>query len=359
MATPGPLGRSHQSRRGKTGPRKQPNGGNGGRGAPASRTSATRVLAQGTGAVTRSAFPLVKAKAYTRAQLIRHGFNALSPIHLALPRPVGPYMVVRLTKVINSSAKVILFGSVATSEGTNNAEPTWSSTIAIEDVDPTLAMNATNNAYQHCMDVSNFGIAMTWVPSAITVQIMNPNPISTTSGIVYGGRCKTQLPLANTTRTWNTFADQLIQFQAPRLMSAGKLALRGVAANCLPLDMSDLADFRPYQPSTDGAFTWDGGAASVADSNQFAGFSPLFVVNGGAPDLTLDYLVTAEYRLRFDPGTIACAGHAYHTPGPSGIWEDAIRAGSQTASAFEDIADRVANVGEAAASVLGVAALLA
>lgn len=324
------------------------------------RSRATRVLAQGVGAVTAAPLPKVQTSSASSAQLVRHGFNALSPVHLALPRPVGPYMVVRLTKLFTSSAKLIIFGTTAAGTASDTNEPCWSNCIAVEDVNPGLPINNPNNAHAIVMNTSNFTKSETWVPAAYTLQILNGESLQATTGIVCGGRVGTQLVLANAFRTWDQLADELVQFQKPRLMSAAKLSLRGVQCNAMPLDMSDLADFRPHQACFAGNFTWDGSDATSNSNLQFQGFQPIFVRNDKAPNLDLTFLVTVEYRLRFDPGNLACAGHSQHKPAPISIWEKAVNCASSMGHGMVDITEEVAEMGVAAgAARVAAAAVLA
>jgi hypothetical protein len=274
-----------------------------------------------------------------------NGFNALSPLHLALPRAVGPYSVVRTTRRFKTDDKVILFGSFATDADANGNTPAWLNVCAISSAVPAAAINGANASYVWTYDTSSFGVAMTWVPAAITVQIMNPGALQTTSGMVYGGRVHTQLPLANDARTWDSLSDSLIQYQTPRLMSAGKLALKGVKCSALPFDMSDLTDFRAFQATSTGAITWDGDTSvALAHGAQPSGFAPIFVVNTG-DSLELEYLVTCEWRLRFDPNTPACSAHTFHPPAPLSVWNDAVAAAMRGGHGMEDIADAVADTG--------------
>jgi hypothetical protein len=252
---------------------------------------------------------------------------------------------VRTTKRFNTDAKVLLFGSFGVDGDVNGNTPAWLNMCAIGSNTSAGTVSAANNAQFWTYDTSSFGIAMTWVPAAITVQIMNPGALQTTAGMVYGGRVHTQLPLAASTRTWDALADSLIQYQAPRLMSAGKLALKGVRCNALPLDMSDLSDFRAFQGSTEGNFTWDGDTSTaISHGAQPAGFVPIFIVNSGT-SLDLEYLVTCEWRLRFDPNTPACSAHSFHPPAPLTVWNDAVAAAMRGGHGMEDIADAIADTG--------------
>jgi hypothetical protein len=316
-------------------------------------------MSQGVGCTTRAPFPKTKPATSSLAMLAKYGFDALSPIHLPLPRAVGPYSVIRVTKRFLTSDKVLIFGTTTTADGLANAEPVWATGICVSSVDSTLAMNAAANCNMHSYSEGSMGVGLTLTPAAFTVQVMNPNALQTTAGIVYAGRIASQLPLANTTRTWDAFADTLIAYHNPRLMSAGKLALRGVRANAIPFDMSDLSDFRPYEPFPNSAFTWNGVSTTgtiLTGGTQFQGFGPLYVVNTGT-SLELEYLVTIEFRARFDPGNFASSAHSLHPPAPPAVWDRAISAAHSAGVAFEDIAEKIADAGIDVAAGAAVVAL--
>ncbi|APG78121.1 hypothetical protein [Beihai weivirus-like virus 12] len=276
------------------------------------------------------------------ATMIKYGLNALHPCHLALPRAVGGYSVVRTTDIINSNAATMFFGTFK-GPGNQFTETTWLSTIAIRGVAPDTAINGTGNAFLYNSSAlqapSLSGTRM--VPAAMTVQIMNGQSLQNADGIAYIGKSKTVLDLMGDTRTWRTVFEDLVSYSAPRLCSGGKLALRGVQVDAVPNNLSVLSDFVPRRIPTEGARTWDEDQAAL----DFEGFAPIFVYN---PDnIDLKFLVTIEWRMRFDPLNPAYAGHVTHTPAAESTWSKVLAHAESLGHGVMDIADVVADVGAA------------
>jgi hypothetical protein len=189
-------------------------------------------------------------------------------------------------------------------------------------------------------------------PAAITVQVMNPNALQTTSGICYLGRSTAQYELAGTTRTWDNLGNEFVQFMAPRLCSAGKLALRGVTIDSYPLDMSEVSDFRGIRPfSALGTLpTWN------SESIRPAAFAPIVCYNPN--NVELQYLVTMEWRVRFDPSNPAAGSHSYHGTAPDSTWDSVTRRAASLGHGAMDIAEKVAEVGTAGIGALEAGAIM-
>jgi hypothetical protein len=168
---------------------------------------------------------------------------------------------------------------------------------------------------------------------------MNPNPIGSTAGIVYAGTMNTQVPLANESRTWTALADQFVEFQNPRILSAGKLALRGVQASGYPLNMSAVSDFSPLTQDADGVVTY---STAIPEP---VGFTPIMVYNVNS--VQLEYLVTTEFRVRFDLSNPASAGHVHHPVASDFQWDKLMKVASAMGNGVVDIAEAVANSGQA------------
>lgn len=282
---------------------------NGGRRRQQARARADRQLAQGTGRAVRMPF-LVAPRAISL-----RGWDAFDPCHLPLPRATGPYAVVRTSALIDSSAKYIQFGAFK-----RNDFDGWSNVVAIEDVVSGTAINGLNNARYHTVPAPGgtaLGATLSVVPAAISVQLMNPQALQSTSGIIAGATCHTQLDINNRIETWDDLSTEFISFFRPRLMSAGKLALRGVQVNSFPLNMSAIADFRRFEYTAgSGVFTLDG------DEIAPEGWSPIVFINQNG--VGLQYLVSVEWRVRFDIGNPAVASHAHHGVTPDGQWNNLI-----------------------------------
>lgn len=304
-------------------------------------------IKQGAGRVNTCAFPkkATKRRRTPKGVPHKHALNALHPYHLPLPRAVGAYSVIRTTDIVNSTRAAMLFGCFKGPRA-EFTETTWLDVVAVRNgaLGASQPINGAGNAHffrsSALTSTSLTGARM--VPAAYTLQVMNGQPLQTTNGIVYIGRSKTVLDLMGDTRTWETVMEELVSYSAPRLCSAGKLALRGVQVNAIPNNMSVLSDFVPRGIANDGDQTWTQ-ATYPAD---FEGLGPIFVYN---PDgVALKYLITIEWRMRFDPLNPAYAGHTTHMPASESTWARAIADAESAGNGVLDIADVAADVGMAA-----------
>jgi hypothetical protein len=256
--------------------------------------------------------------------------------------------VIRTTDVIDGASAFTLFGCF---KGPLHqfTETTWLGLVGVSAVNPGLQINAANNAFFHASsslnEASLDGAKM--APAAMTVQVMNPGALQTTTGIAYIGRAKTVLDLMGDARSWTSIANELVAYSAPRLCSAGKLALRGVQVNAVPNNMSVLSDFVPRGTSIGGPQSWN----EATFATDLEGLAPIFVYNPN--NIPLQFLVTVEWRMRFDPLNPAYAGHTLHQPASEGTWARVIGEAESLGHGVEDIADVV----EAGAAAFGAAAL--
>jgi hypothetical protein len=213
----------------------------------------------------------------------------------------------------------------------------WDSTIAIYDADATLPINAPLNAFMVNLPLSGLGTSATVVPSAFTMQLMNPEALQTTSGSIYLGTLPVQTFLGGRTDSWATAFDQFIEFQNPRMCSAGKLALRGVQVSSYPMNMSQVSNFTEYVSENDQGFTYGAGFKEVT------GWSPIFVRNPMSVDL--EFLVTVELRVRFDFSHPASSSHRHYPIASDTVWDRLMSAATALGNGVIDISDTVANVG--------------
>lgn len=264
-------------------------------------------------------------------------FDAFHMAHLPLPRPTGPYTIIRTTQLVTSDAPLMIFGPVF--EGSSGR---WTNILGYGCLDLGKTWGTANNAYRYAFENMNNASwkAAQICPAAYSVQLMNPGALQSTSGIVYGGRVRTAWRLTeHTADGGNTSAQQLISYNMPRLMAAAKLAFRGVQVDAVPFNMSRLADFTLQQEFNPGT------QAIAADGADFSGFNPQFYYN---PDkLALQYLVCCEWRVRFDPSNPAQASHVQHTHAAESIWMQALHAAEALGNGVVDIADKVAQTGNA------------
>lgn len=308
---------------------------------PPSKADAPVFLAQGVGTLPKKAFGGDKASTTLAV------WDAKMPAHLPLPRAVGPYLPVRATRLLTTGAVANIFGSFKRpfSHGADGAGD-WTDICGVSSVDHASAINANGNATFHAMplDAISFGTSgLTLVPSAITVQIMNGQPLQDTTGIVYAGVMNTQAKIAGRTESWDAYMGRFVEFQAPRVMAAGKLALRGVQISSYPLSMSQCSEFTSLEQVGNETTTY------VNPKPESTGWAPIMVLNPNA--IPLSYLITVEYRVRFDLGNAASAAHKHHHIASDAAWDGLMRKAASLGHGVLDIADVISRAG----SMLGKA----
>lgn len=251
----------------------------------------------------------------------------------------------RTTTRISTAKKFVTVACTLSDVGT------WQAVCAFSEggVGFTTAINGTNNTE---VFGSTFpGLAsvpgsssLTVVPSALSVQVLNGNALQGTSGIMAAGVVKTQLGLQDRTETWEEYSDRFLSYMAPRLMSAGKLALKGVQMNSYPLNMNTLSYFAPMDPTIfSGNITWKSGS-----TNQIypEGWAPMCVLNQDGVSLT--YLIAQEWRVRFDLSNPAASAHRHHGVTSDGLWDKLVSMASSLGHGVQDLPEMIANVGSAA-----------
>jgi len=326
------------------------------------RNQAQDVLAFKTGAITTNAFPKCGPcnSMQPRRKNKRKGkrgysllcWDATHPLHLGLPRAVGPYLPIRVTRRFKTSAEVVQLGTFMQERTELVTDPgrVWTNVIAVEDVDPTLSIGAPNNANFITIPLPSLGFGAVGCPGAFTVQLMNPNPLQTTSGVLYTGVMNVQGIQGGEPVTWRSHADNFVNFQSPRLLAAPRVALRGVQMNSFPLNMNAVSDFTHVALSNDFTGTYD------ASQPYSMGWAPMTVYN--PQQVELEYLVTVEWRVRFDLGNPASAGHVHHPIASDTVWDRLMRTAVALGNGVHDIAE-VASAASRAASVVQRAAILA
>ena len=299
-----------------------------------------RAITQGVGST--GTMPFGSVRGYSLRAL-----NALDPCHMPLPRPVGPYTVVRTNTVFPTHGSKFTF--FCPEMLVENGHAKWTHVIGRSAPGSmTSAINGATNCFALNRGPNYFGPAVTLVPSAFTVQIMNPNPLQDTTGIIYIGRSTSQYKMANDSRSWQDLASQFVSFMSPRLCSAAKLALRGVKVDSYPLNMSEFSDFCPEAAivgnSPFALDTWNG-AQNPNTGGEPSAFAPIVVYNPSG--VHLHYLVTVEWRVRFDPANAASASHVHHKSTPMNVVDSVISGASSIGHGAMDIADVLSQVGSA------------
>ena len=306
----------------------------------ASRSRADLVLAPGVGRVPSRPFGSIRGEGLKC-------WDALHPSHAPLPRAIGPYAVVRTTRIFSNNHRHNVFGTAVDLNGS------WSNTVCWSSVNGANAINGAANTYRTGENLpgSNVGDNSTFtvVPSAFSVQVMNQNPLQTTAGLVYAAVCPTQLSLIDNTRTWDTFESQFVAYMKPRLMSMPKLAIKGVQMNSYPLNMAAISNFEAMANHGDHAMTWESTTGDAGNAQYLTGWAPIVVVNTGSNSLT--FAVTVEYRVRFDISNPAVASHVSHPCTPDKVWDNMTRSAAALGNGVMEIAEGVANMGHAGAVV--------
>lgn len=303
----------------------------------AADSSMLRGIKQGTGKSVTRAFGSTLAGVNNHCD----AFDAFHHCHAPLPRAIGSYTVVRSTQLIDTNRVLNILGPVY-----DRSAGKWSDIASVSFNSGTATIGGTGNTR-----IDKFAVLgnATWngcqsVPAAFSVQVMNPNALQTTSGIVYIGRIRTSLKLSeDLSQTVNDLANFLVSYNNPRLCSAAKLAFRGVQVDLVPYNMSELANFTPLSSPT---FTQYG-----ANSPNPYGFAPMFIYNPN--QIALQLLVCAEWRVRFDPSNPAQATHIYHPPMQESWWHQAQQSMEAMGNGVVDIAERVANTGQAVYNAMG------
>jgi hypothetical protein len=193
----------------------------------------------------------------------------------------------------------------------------------------------------------------TLCPAAVSVQILGNDSLQTANGQLAAAVCPVRMDFRGTTRTWSDIESQFISYFRPRLMSAGKIVLRGVQMDSHPLSMSDVSSFRGAKEVT--AALNPAGVVPAAWSLDAApydtcGWAPMVIYN---PDNTsLSLLITMEWRVRFDISNPAVASHSHHGVSSDVAWEKHIAAATRQLPGVLDIVEKVATTGMAVASMV-------
>lgn len=372
------------------------------------RARATSVLAQGAGQATRKAFGNAAKQSIPRG-LSLACWNAHASAHAGLPRAVGPYTVVRTTTMITSKSPLLIFGSYALQDdkiassrlvlGYNYGEKMWTNICAVGAADEVSKSDFQNGsigdnlvtsihsipvpgAHANGKFATNVGTGetpvfsqtlsnTTCVPSAISVQIMNPTAVQAAAGTAIAAVCPVRLDLGASEKSWGQVGSELMSFYKPRVLTGGKLSLRGVQMDSIPLSMTDVSDFREIYKvdplvTSPSSIHWSdqhrlqGIEGAPALSSVQKSFSCRFSPEGWAPMVyyntynaarepsdrqEMTFLVTTEWRVRFDISNPACASHTLHKPSTDNEWHQMIRKANEALPGVLDIVEKVADTG--------------
>lgn len=327
------------------------------------RSTADRVQAQGTGRAVAKAFGCGNRQTAMQSipRLPRGSWDAFSTSHAPLPRSVGAYTVVRTTRLVTTTSPMIMVGSFQSHQGSLGTErhfgrPTWSNVVMAEQAD-----NGTG-IIQDIAATKFYGIPMpvqgdatgTLCPAALSVQVMGTSALSAASGQVAAAVLPVRLDLTDSRQTWGQVQSEFISYFRPRLMSAGKLTLRGVQMDAHPLSMNDVSAFHSAavwseanEPAGSPARQWNANTGSAVNLHP-CGWSPMAIFNPAGAELSL--LITVEWRVRFELANPAVASHTHHGVSSDYSWDAHLLAATKALPGVIDIVEKVANAGMAIAS---------
>jgi len=313
-------------------------------------------IAQGAGYTSKKPFGSVVSKRCTDHDL-QCCFNAFMPHHLPLPRAVGPYTTVRITSRHSLTEQFGLFGPMHNYSWDGHPGNEWVDTVGIAfgvtGVGDEISANGNARAFSQSMGAGWNNACI--VPSAFSVQVMNPQSMQSAEGMFYIGRLGYVPSLVGDQRSVEDFKNECISYFAPRLCSGGKLVMRGIQADCVPFNMNEMADFENWRKglASGTAFSYKEGAPGDPDLPTFGAMAPIFI----AADRTistakpLELLVCQEYRVRFDPTNPAAAAHTMKPVASDHTWWRAASLGVKLGNGVVDINAKVAAAGSAVGSM--------
>ena len=211
----------------------------------------------------------------------------------------------------------------------------------------------------------------TCVPSALSVQIINPTPVQTAAGTGVAAVCPVRLDLSGSAKSWKDIGDEVLSYYRPRVLTGGKLALRGVQMDSMPLSMTDVSDFREIYGvdpvvTAPSSVRWNSGVtlqnipapALLTDAQKTFGvnlqpegwapmvyYSPYNAQRDPVDRQEMSFLVTMEWRVRFDISNPACSSHTLHKPSSDIQWHNMISNAVKVLPGVIDIVEKVANAG--------------
>jgi hypothetical protein len=252
--------------------------------------------------------------------------------------------------------------------GTNNISEMWTIPPPGASTNGVFAEEDPAGAWEFNQHYSN----TTVVPSAISVQIICPESLQTAGGQAVAAVCPVRLDLCGTDKSWKTVGDELLSYFRPRVLTGGKLALRGVQLDSMPLSMTDCSDFRelygidphtaaPTQlcwsndPKVQGVppvfppFTTPQTTFNVPIHPEgwapLVYYSPYNASRVADARVEMSFLVTTEWRVRFDISNPASSSHVMHPCTTDQQWHNHIQRAQSALPGVLDIVEKVASTG--------------
>lgn len=256
--------------------------------------------------------------------IVKHGLNAFHPCHVSLPTPSGKYTVIRTNRTFTTTDYLNLIGPLNASDG-------WANYLGLAKAASTEALNGNWSYRAGPSPTGTAGIGFgEVVPAAVSVQVVSPASLTAASGVVYVGRCQTGLsqPANDDTRTAQDFADALISYSNPKLLSGARLAMSPQQVNLVPSNIAELSDFRELFVGVDAASVWNSG-------NDFIGFKPMFIINPSGVEL--EVRVCIEWRVRLSPFNPMHNSQVLHPPTAPSVWHGILSAAESAGHGVEDV----------------------
>ena len=236
------------------------------------------------------------------------------PEHLPLPRAIGAYRTVHLTKIVPSSARYFLAGFMSTTSG---GKDRMSNIIAMESVNAAGGVNAANNTrrFVHSTGLANMNCA----PAAMTVKVMANEPLQTATGTVRLGQAQSKLNLNDEAASWDAVFDVLLSHSRFVATSVASLAVNPIEASALPVELGEMAEFRPMYDYGEGLVTWNN-----TMEEDYTGFAPILISNEAGKSLI--YEIQMEFRVRPDYTSPFTDGMRTRKPSSEATWAETISA---------------------------------
>jgi len=315
------------------------------------RRDATIVLTQGAVAAPRQNFGSRVPGKMSTSKMIQC-LDARVPRTLGLPRAVGPYTVMRTTVLHKSSSRYIQFCPFLSDADPAAPRARWYNWCGVEAVTSTSGITAADNTKAIAMPLSGLGDSCELVPAALTVQVMNDNALDNANGIFAMGRVNQALALGESDATllYDDMIARFISFYSPRMLTGGKLCLRGVKSSAYPINMNEYAEFAPVHEHNT-VFTW-------SPIQKPAALAPIVFAQLTDTPVNIQFMVTIEWRVRFDPGNPATATHTHHDTLADEAWNDVVKTMSAVGHGVEELSEDTAAAGALGLAARGAAALV-
>ncbi len=318
-----------------------------------SRFVVAGTLPRASGGLALTKVPKKKTNGHAKGRSLREGLNAFHAYHVALPRAVAPYAVVRVihnfTITGQAADQLWVFNPGIFIRPTTKQGDVISSIVGYKEEN--LALGAQANGIDLLQSASirtAFGDeAVEAVPAAMTVRITCPTALQTATGQWFLGK----YPINADPRDFDTYQelyDGFISYAKPRPLTSPRLAMKGVQVSATPRDMSAMADFLHSSVPASSAEVITLATYPYTDEHGWwGGLSPIIFGGGaGSTGTTLVAQVCLEFRYRFSLMNPASSTHTHHPPTTDSVWHEMVKEGYKMGSGVVDIVEGLAGEAE-------------